>query len=56
MVLFRRREGYAILIPEYMLECNLVGADHVNLKPEDLVQVTIQHVHARNDVINVYLG
>jgi exoribonuclease-2 len=56
VVLFRRREGYAILIPEYMLECNLAGADHVNLKPEDLVQVTIQHVHARNDVINVYLG
>jgi exoribonuclease-2 len=56
VVLFRRREGYAILIPEYMLECNLAGADHVTLKPEDLVQVTIQHVNARNDVINVYLG
>ncbi len=56
VVLFRRREGYAILIPEYMLECNLSGADHVTLKAEDLVQVTIQHVHARNDVINVYLG
>jgi len=56
VVLFRRREGYAILIPAYMIECNLAGADHVNLKPEDLIQITLQHVHARNDVVNVYLG
>ncbi|MFZ1983564.1 MAG: ribonuclease catalytic domain-containing protein [Desulfatitalea sp.] len=56
VVLFRRREGYAILIPAYMIECNLAGADHVSLKPEDLIQITLQHVHARNEVINVYLG
>ncbi|MDA8137267.1 MAG: RNB domain-containing ribonuclease [Desulfobacteraceae bacterium] len=55
-VLGRRREGYLILLPAYMLECTLSGADHVTLKPEDLIQVTIQHVHARNDVIHVYLG
>ncbi|MBT8342516.1 MAG: RNB domain-containing ribonuclease, partial [Desulfatitalea sp.] len=55
-VLNKRREGFTVLIPGYMLECNLTGADNVSLKPEDLVQVTIQHVNARNDTINVYLG
>lgn len=56
LVLNKRRDGFAVLIPEYMIECHLAGADHVALKPEDLIQVTIQHVNARNDVINVYLG
>lgn len=56
LVLGKRREGYAILLPDYMLECTLSGADHVKLKPEDLVQVTFQHVHARNDVLTVVFG
>lgn len=56
IVLNRRREGYAILIPAYLIECNLSGADNITLKPEDFVQVTLQQVSARNDVINVYLG
>ncbi|KJS33221.1 MAG: hypothetical protein VR64_03145 [Desulfatitalea sp. BRH_c12] len=56
LVLNKRREGYVILIPEYMIECQLSGADNVTLKPEDLIQITIQHVNARNDVITVYLG
>ncbi len=56
IVLGKRREGFTILIPDYMIECFLSGADNVTLKPEDLVQVTIQHVNARNDVIHVYLG
>ena len=55
-VLYKRREGYMILLQKYMLECRLSGADGVKLRPEDLIQVTIQHVHARNDVITVVLG
>lgn len=56
IVLNKRRDGYVILIPEYLLECQLSGAESVTLKPEDLIQVTLQHVNARNDVITVYLG
>ena len=56
LVLNKRRDGYAILLPDYMLECHLSGAENIKLKPEDLVQVTLQHVNARNDVITVYLG
>jgi exoribonuclease-2 len=56
LVLGRRRDGYVIVLLAYLLEMTLSGADNVTLKPEDLIQVTIQHVNARNDVINVYLG
>ncbi|MCP4746374.1 MAG: RNB domain-containing ribonuclease [Desulfobacteraceae bacterium] len=56
IVLSKRREGYAILLPNYMIECNLSGAEGIKLKPEDPVMVTIQHVHARNDVLTVVFG
>jgi exoribonuclease-2 len=56
LVLFKRRDGYVILLQKYMLECRLSGADGITLRPEDLVQVTIQYVHPRNDVITVVLG
>ena len=56
LVLHKRRDGYAILLPAYMLECQLSGAENIKLKPEDLIRVTLQHINARNDVITVYLG
>lgn len=56
IVLGRRREGHAVLLTDYLLECHLSGADHVALKPEDLIQVTLQHANARNDVVTVYFG
>jgi exoribonuclease II len=56
LVLLKRRNGYQILIPEYMIECLLPVSGGINLKPEDLVQVTIQHVNARKDIFCVYLG
>ncbi len=56
LVLARKREGYLILLPDYMLECRLSGAESITLRPEDLVQVTVQHVNARNDVLTVVLG
>jgi exoribonuclease II len=56
VVLYKRRNEYTILIPEYLIECQLSGAENVTLKPEDLIQITLQHVNARNDVITVYLG
>ena len=56
LVLFKRREGYIILLQNYMLECTLSGANGITLRPEDLIQVTLQHVSARNDVVTVYFG
>jgi exoribonuclease-2 len=56
LVLFKRREGYIIVLQDYMLECTLSGAEGITLRPEDLIQVTLQHVNARNDVITVYFG
>jgi len=56
LVLFKRRDGYVILLPAYMLECSLSGAEGITLRPEDLIQVTLQHANARNDVITVHFG
>jgi exoribonuclease II len=55
-VLSKRRNGYQILLTEYMIECMLPVSGGISLKPEDLVQVTIQHVDARKDIFCVYLG
>ncbi len=56
LVLFKRRNSFIVLLQEYLLECTLSGAQGISLKPEDLVHVTIQHVNARNDTIDVYFG
>ncbi len=56
LVLSKRHAGYLVLLQDYMLECPLRGAEGVTLRPEDLVQVTLQHVNARNDVLTVVLG
>ena len=52
----RRRSSYLILMPAYMIECDLPLSAGTTLKPEDLVQVTIQHVDARRDLLRVFLG
>lgn len=56
LVLGRRKTCYLILLTEYMLECTLPLSQGVNLKPEDVIQVTLQHVNARKDVLTVFLG
>jgi exoribonuclease-2 len=56
IVLQRRRNAYMILLKTYMIECALPQSSGINLKPEDLVQVTIQHVNARNNILSVFLG
>ncbi|MFC1815137.1 ribonuclease catalytic domain-containing protein [Thermodesulfobacteriota bacterium] len=56
VVLVKRRNNYQILLTEYMLECSLPLSSGVNLEPEALIQVTLQHVSARKDVIAVFLG
>ena len=56
IVLHRARRYYQILLPQYMLECNLPLSSGIELKPEDLIQVTIQRVSARQDVVQVAIG
>ena len=56
IVLSKRRRGYQVLIPEYMLECEIPFTSGLILKPEDLVQVVIQRASARKDVLNVFVG
>ncbi len=56
VVLYKRRDGYMALLGEYMIECQLPAPPSLTLKPEDLVQVTIQHVNARNDNISIFIS
>ena len=56
IVLYRKKNSYLILLTDYMLECDLPAPETTRLNPEDLIQVRIQRVHARKDVLSVYLG
>ena len=56
IVLIKRRNNYQILLTEYMLECDLPLSSGLELKPEDLIQVTIQNVKARKDLLQVAIG
>jgi len=56
IVLNKRRNNYQILLTEYMVECDLPLSGGLELKPEDLIQVTIQNVSARKDLFQVAIG
>jgi exoribonuclease-2 len=56
IVLLKRRKNYQVLLPEYMIECDLPISGGIELNPEDFIQVTIQHVNARKDILLVYGG
>jgi exoribonuclease II len=56
IVLSKRNNGYQILLTEYMLECFMPQAGGINLKPEDVIRITIQNINPRNDVISVFMG
>jgi exoribonuclease-2 len=56
IVLVRRRHGYQALLTDYMLECDLPITGGFELKPEDLVQVTLQNVDARKDLVSLTIG
>lgn len=56
IVLLKRRNNYQILLNQYMLECDLPLSSGIALKPEDLIQVTIQHVDARKGLVSVFMG
>ena len=56
IVLSRRKENYQVLLTEYMIECDLPISSGINLKPQDLIHVTIQHVNARKNVISIFVS
>ena len=56
IVLSKKRNGYSILLKDYMLECDLPWSSGIDLKPEDLVRVKIQHVNAKCDMMSVFIG
>jgi len=56
LVLARRRNGYSVLLTDYMIECDLAVPANISLRPEDLIRVVVQHVDARKDKISVYLN
>ncbi len=55
IVLNKRRNSYSIMLTEYMLEYFL-PASGLNLKPQDLLTVVIQHSNPRKDSFSVYIG
>ena len=56
IVLTKRRRDYQILLTGYMVECDLPMTSGIDLKPEDLIQVTIQMVNSRKDLLQVAIG
>jgi len=56
VVLYKKRDNYQILITEYMIEKDLSASSGIDLHPEDLIQVTIQHVNARKNVLSVFMS
>ncbi|MEZ4524323.1 MAG: RNB domain-containing ribonuclease [Desulfobacterales bacterium] len=56
IVLGKRRNTYQVLMTEYMIECTIPASGGINLKPEDVIQVTIQHVDARKEILNIFMG
>ena len=56
IVLKKQRNHYQILLSNYMIECDLPISGGFVLRPEDLIQVTIQNVRAREERVVVYIG
>lgn len=56
VVLYKKRNTCQILISEYMIECDLPLSSGIDLKPEDLIQITIQHANARKNVLSVFMS
>ena len=53
LVLSRRKSGCQVLLTEYLIECILPLPPGISPKPEDTIQVSIQHVNARKDLLTI---
>ncbi|HMA84724.1 MAG TPA: ribonuclease catalytic domain-containing protein [Desulfosalsimonadaceae bacterium] len=56
IVLDKRWDKYTILLTAYLVECRMPVSGGWELKPGDLIQITLQRVNARQDKIAVILG
>ncbi len=56
IILSKRKNVYMGLLPDYMIECEIPVPDGMSLKPEDVVELTIQHVNARKDLFSVSMS
>jgi exoribonuclease-2 len=56
IVLDKKWDKYTILLTAYLLECRMPVSGGWELKPGDLIQITLQHVNARRDKFSVTLG
>jgi len=54
IVLQRRRNAYQVLLTEYMVECDMPLDAGRALKPDAVVEVTIQNVNARKGLLSVF--
>ncbi|MDJ0886168.1 MAG: RNB domain-containing ribonuclease [Desulfobacterales bacterium] len=54
IVLMRRKKNYQVLLMNYLVECDLPVTSGLNLKPEDVIEVTVQHVNARRGTLAVF--
>lgn len=56
IVLDKRRDGYTILLTEYLIEARMTASSGIGLKPGDLARITFQHVDAERNKLAVFLG
>ena len=56
VVLQKKRDAVQVLLTDFMLECEMPISGGIELKPGSTVQVKIQHVSARRNMLAVYLS
>ena len=56
IILDKRKDGHMILIPDYLIECLISAPPGMELKPKDMVRITLQYVDAAKDRISVIVG
>jgi len=56
MVLEKKWHNFNVLLTEYLLECSLPISSAKHLKPEDIIDVTIQRADARNNILTLALA
>ncbi len=54
IILQRRRNAYQVLLTEYMVECDMPLNAGRSLKPETVVEVTLQNVNPRKGLLAVF--
>jgi exoribonuclease-2 len=56
IVLGKRRNGYQVLLVDYLVECLLPMPESMSLNVEEVVQVTLQQANPRSDRLAIHLA